>query len=308
MFFDNKSRFQSYEDNHSCFFIGGLISGVGSLASGALGVLGTTQATAAQAKAQQNALNFQQNVYGQESANLAPYVYTGQGAVNALYGNIGTLATPGGLTESPTAYGGIPSAPTPYNLPNYTLSQFQQSPGYQWQLQQGVNAIQNAAGPKTGVLSGNTLQALQTYGTGLANQDWWNWLNNQQNNYNTGYQANNQNYWNQYNAAAAQQQNWLNILGGLASGGQSAGTLSGPTANLVGGIGNAMSNIGSTQAAGILGTTGAINNAISPGGGLSTGFNQIGNALNNYFTNPYGGTDTGGINQDFSGGAYGSGY
>lgn len=59
------------------------------------------------------------------------------------------------------------------------------SPGYQWQMQQGTNAIMNNASAMGGVNSGNTLKALQTYGQGLANQDYYNAANlytNQQQN------------------------------------------------------------------------------------------------------------------------------
>lgn len=55
---------------------------------------------------------------------------------------------------------------------------YQSSPGYQWQLQQGIDAIQNSASAQGGVVSGNTLKALQTYGTGLANQNYQQWINN----------------------------------------------------------------------------------------------------------------------------------
>lgn len=54
---------------------------------------------------------------------------------------------------------------------------FQSSPGYQFQLNQGMGAINNSASARGGVNSGATLKSLQQFGTGLANQDWYNYLN-----------------------------------------------------------------------------------------------------------------------------------
>lgn len=101
----------------------------------------------------------QQAVAGnKDAANiLQPYAQAGTGAVGALSSGLGTS--------------------------------FQQSPGYQWQLGQGIDAIQNSASAQGGVNSGNTLKALQTYGTGLANQDYYNWLNAQYNLANLGANA-----------------------------------------------------------------------------------------------------------------------
>lgn len=56
-------------------------------------------------------------------------------------------------------------------------SAFQSSPGYQFQLGQGLQAIDRGAASKGLLSSGNTLMAEQNYGQGLANQDYTNWLN-----------------------------------------------------------------------------------------------------------------------------------
>ncbi len=54
---------------------------------------------------------------------------------------------------------------------------FQSSPGYQFQLGQGLQAIDRGAASRGMLGSGNTLMAEQQYGQGLANQDYTNWLN-----------------------------------------------------------------------------------------------------------------------------------
>ena len=128
--------------------IGGLINGSPSSAA--------NNATNAQISAAQNATQLQGTVYNQQQANLAPYMAAGGQGLNAYQQALGLQ--PGGT-------GGI------------NATGFQGSPGYQWQLQQGQQAIQNTAAAKGGVASGNTLKALTSYGQGLANQDWYNYLN-----------------------------------------------------------------------------------------------------------------------------------
>lgn len=59
----------------------------------------------------------------------------------------------------------------------FTQQDFQQNPGYQFQLQQGQQAIQNSALAKGG-FSGATMKSLDNYSQGLANTDYQQALNN----------------------------------------------------------------------------------------------------------------------------------
>jgi hypothetical protein len=56
--------------------------------------------------------------------------------------------------------------------------QFQQSPGYQFQLNQGLAATDRGAAAAGSLSSGGTLAAEQNYAQGLANQTWNQYLNN----------------------------------------------------------------------------------------------------------------------------------
>lgn len=56
------------------------------------------------------------------------------------------------------------------------LQNFQTNPGYQFQLDQGLKAIDRGAASRGNVTSGNTLMAEQAYGTGLANQSYKDYL------------------------------------------------------------------------------------------------------------------------------------
>lgn len=55
------------------------------------------------------------------------------------------------------------------------IADFQASPGYQFALNQGLNAVQNSAAAGGSLESGRTLKALQDYGQGMANQEYNNW-------------------------------------------------------------------------------------------------------------------------------------
>ena len=57
------------------------------------------------------------------------------------------------------------------------MSTYQQSPGYQWQLGQGLRAVDAGAAAGGLLRSGATLKAEQSFGQGLANTDFGNYWN-----------------------------------------------------------------------------------------------------------------------------------
>ncbi len=61
------------------------------------------------------------------------------------------------------------------------MNQFQQSPGYQYALQQAQGATERRAAATGQNMSGAESRELGAQAQGLANQDWNNWLNNYQN-------------------------------------------------------------------------------------------------------------------------------
>jgi hypothetical protein len=225
---------------------GAALSGLGSAIGGIFGGSAASSAAQSQADAAKQAIALQQQIYGQTSGNLAPFLQAGTMSLGNLASLLGIGGSQGGdlsqlLSQSPQAAAGVgaPSqAPTlggvsggfptyqgvypggvaqqlgmqipNYNMPEFTAAQYQQSPGYQFELQQGLGAIQNAAVPGQGSISGNTLKALQTYGTGLANQDFQQAYNNYTQNYQNQYNANNNQFWNLYNSAANQSNNAYN--------------------------------------------------------------------------------------------------
>jgi hypothetical protein len=113
---------------------------------------------------QQNPYNsaspYLNQVPGTISPYYNPYIQAGQGALGQLQGQYGNMIN------------------NPMALYNKVASGYQASPGYQWQLGQGLNAINNVA--SAGGMAGSPQHQQQagTLATGLANQDYYNYLNN----------------------------------------------------------------------------------------------------------------------------------
>ena len=120
------------------------------------------------------------------------------------------------------------------------LRAFQASPGYNYMLQQSQDAITNAAGGRGG-LGGNVLRALQGNAVGLANQDWYNYLNQLR----TGYG------------------DLTGQLQQLIGGGQNAAANLGGFSTSVGGqLGSNIIGAGNAQAAGIIGGANALSGGL----------------------------------------------
>lgn len=122
-----------------------------------------------------------QGAYNTAAANLAPY--TGPGAAAST-----RLADLYGL-NGPDAAAAAQAA-------------FQQTPGYQFARDQGVKALDASAAKRGMLLSGNQVQAVQNYGTGLADQLFQQYLQNLGGQANRGADA--QNYANANAVNAAQ--------------------------------------------------------------------------------------------------------
>lgn len=112
------------------------------------------------------------------------------------------------------------------------ISQFQKSPGYQFRLGEGVNAIDRSAASRGLLNSGGTLKALTRYGQGVGSDEFNNYTNRlgmlagfgtQANANNANAGANFQTGATQANNAAAQARisgytGQANALGGIAGG------------------------------------------------------------------------------------------
>lgn len=217
------------------------VAGIGSSIAG--GVMGSNaadkaanaQATAAQqaqqliAKQQQDALDFQKNEWTGQQANEQPFLNLGQTSANSLQQLLRN----------------------PFTAP--TLEQAEATPGYQFNLKSGTDAINENAAATGNLMSGNTGVALQKYGQGLAS---------------TTYQQAYQNALQQY------QTNYSDLLGGTNVGLQSANQLGSEGAA-------AAQNTGNIDLSGANMQANQINNAAAArASGYVGSANAWGNALN----------------------------
>jgi hypothetical protein len=124
------------------------------LAGGVAQGVAADKAASAQKKAAQAGIKTQQDQYAQTRTDLAPYRQVGEQST-ALMADL---------------YG--------FNGPERQAAaraQFRSDPGYEFQRSEGLRAVEGSAAARGSNLSGGTLKALQSYGTGLADQSYGNW-------------------------------------------------------------------------------------------------------------------------------------
>ena len=225
---------------------------LGGIISGVLGASAARSAASSQKRAADDQLAFNKEVYGDQKALFAPYQQAGLEGMQAYNSLLG-------LGKAPDGFGG-----------------FQQSPGYDFALHQGLDAAKSAAAAHGGMGSGATLQALNDYGHGMANQDYQTYLSRLQ-----GVGAQGQAAAGMQSGAAAQYgQNGLAAIGSRGDA-SAAGTMGAYNA-LAGGINNAISGFGYMQSGG-LGSLFAPGGVFAPtsggraprGQGASSSFNMV---------------------------------
>ena len=236
---------------------------IGALGGGLLGGIGSIISANKQAEAERAAIAEQQREFNASQAfakqqwdvtqaNQAPFLKAGQGAVAQLSS---LTSTPGqGLL---TPWAGQFTAPT--------AEQAQQTPGYQFAFQQGLQALDRGAAARGNLLTGGTGEAEQQYGQGLASQTYQQTFNNALTQYQQAYNEFQQNQANQYNR-----------LAGLAGTGQ---TTAGTLGNQAGGVTNTIANLG-TQNASTIGNY-LQNLGSANASGYAGAFNNLGGALTN---------------------------
>lgn len=157
-------------------------------------------------------------------------------------------------------------------LRDFSMADFEADPGYQFRMDEGMRGVEGGAAARGGLLSGAALKAIQKYGQGLASQE----------------------YGNAYQRFNADQTNKFNRLTGMIQSGQGSAQQIGNAAQNFGQqAGSNMIGAGNAQAAGIMGTTNALV------GGLNQGVNayqqnQLMNLIRQPSTGgwyPYGGSN-----------------
>ena len=181
-----------------------------SLVGGVAQASSARSASRAQQAAADRDIAFQRETRDMIREDLSPFRGAGGQGLDAYMFNMGLGPRPDGYTG------------------------FQATPGYQFQMDQGTQAVNAMAGARGGLNSGRTLQDLSRFGQGLANQEFG------------GY---------------------MNRLAGLTDMGMgAAGMQANASQNAAAGMSNALAARGNAQAAGAIGMgnaiSGGINNAL----------------------------------------------
>jgi hypothetical protein len=203
--------------------VGGLFSAIGARSASRTQANAATQAANTQAAATRDTNDMLKGFRQEDIARFQPFMQSGLQAQNALAYNMG-------LGPRPDGYAG-----------------FQASPGFQFAMDQGREAVQGSVAARQGLNSGAAMAELQRMGMGLGNQEFGNYMNRLQ-----GMAAGGQ------NAAGMQGQ------ASMGYGGQIGGNMMQGGQNAAQGI----ANVGNARAAGTVGAANAFNNALTQGVGM----------------------------------------
>jgi len=100
-----------------------------------------------------------QQATGKAVGYLSPYEKVGRGALNEYYSHLNQMSNP-------------------TDFYNQIMQHYQQSPGVQFQQQQGVNALENQAAATGMTGSGQEMKDIMKYSQGLASQGQQSYLQN----------------------------------------------------------------------------------------------------------------------------------
>lgn len=199
-----------------------------TLGAAGLGAIGSIGGGLIQANAANQASQVQQKQQDQTRADLLPFQQAGTGATNLL-------------TQQ------LPNLIKPITMDQATL---EATPGYQFNLTQGLKAVQNSAAARGLGTSGAALKGAAGYATGLADST----------------------YQNQFNNANTNTTNAYNRLMGVSQLGENAAAQTGAYGTQTAqGIAQNTTNAGTAISAGIQGAT----NSLTNGANNYAGYNYL---------------------------------
>jgi hypothetical protein len=132
------------------------------IAGGALSAAGQSDAAAASGAVAREQLAWTKKVYENAQKDIVPYTHLGEVGAKGYEANLPYLTSQYGMEDYKKS---------PLYTPMVSnLAELQATPGYQFQLQQGLQGIQQGAAAKGGLLSGAAGQAMNNYAQGQAAQ------------------------------------------------------------------------------------------------------------------------------------------
>lgn len=260
---------------------GGLIGASGARSAASTQADAATNAANIQSQSADKALALQEKLYNQQVGLQEPYRQAGLTGQNRLMELLGL-----GGNAGAAGYGQYAR--------DFGMSDFQADPGYAFRLAEGQKALDRQAAARGGLISGSALKAATRYGQDMASQEY-------------------QNAFSRYQTNRANQ---LQPLGNLMASGQSAASNQGAAAgsyganagNLITGQGNAMAGgimgAGQAGAAGQLGATTSIANALNTGASSYQRQNNFNDWLNRNQTSQSGPISMPGYDVNYYDGTY----
>lgn len=167
---------------------------------------------------------------------------------------------PNGIPATTPPTSTTPATPTQYGAgfgsldQNFTLKDFQTDPGYQWRMDQGIQALDRSASARGLLFSGGELKALDRYNQGFASNE-----------YNNAF--------NRWNLQGTNRFNRLAALSGIGQTAQSQ--LTNYAGNMAGYLNGNILGAGNAASAG----------AIAQGAANQNAMNGLGNAWMYYLNN-----------------------
>ena len=206
-----------------------LIPAAASMIGGAISSGGAQDAARTQADAANRAADLQKQMFDKQVELQDPYRQAGLTGQNRLMELLGL-----GGNAGAAGYGRYAR--------DFGMQDYQQDPGYQFRLSEGLKALGHTAGARGGLISGQTMKGMQDYAQNSASNEY-------------------QNAFNRYQTNRANQ---LAPLGSLMTSGQAAASNQAGQAGQYGvNAGNLMGQAGQSIAAGQLGSANTMGNALA---------------------------------------------
>lgn len=229
-----------YRDPYVCFLAAAVL-GAGALSAGA-GIWGANKAAGAQTDAANASIANQQQMYAKNSNNLSPFINAGAGGIGNLQDWLNPAGSGGGVGAggSDNALSSLLKLVTPGANQNATL---QQTPGYQFSVDQGTRGALNALAARgLGGSPGAIAKGVGGFVAGTASQNYNNIVSQLLNTFTAGAGAD-QNLVNSGITAgsslAGVGTNTANaISGSLTGAGNAQAAAANATGSAVGGLGN----------------------------------------------------------------------
>lgn len=232
-----------------------LLEGIGGFLGGRSQSRAAQRAADAQIAAQQEAMEFQKQMYGDAQKAWAPYMDAGQRGVQGFESAIT------GFTQPTLDY-----TQKDFNLTNW------KDPGYDFRLSEAQKLIDASTASKGMTLGSGAIKSMQTRGQDMASQEYQNAFDRWQKESAMRYGQASDQYGRDYDFGKQNISNWRNLTNLGTMGAQAQSNLG---AGLAYGITPLITGQGDAAA----------NAALAQGGANASGWSNLGSGLGNFLTN-----------------------